>query len=291
MADTDASIIIKKVKKGGHGHHGGAWKIAYADFVTAMMAFFLLLWLISAASPEQKEGIADYFSPPNVTATTSGSGGVMGGRTPAEHGANAAEGATPAKGEESQASLQAPDTEAATGQDSQMDVKSAENRAFHSAAVSIKQAWAEMPDITTESDNLLIEETEDGLDIMIVNQDGRPMFAEGSKYPLEHTRAALAAMAPILERLPNQISISGHTAAGQLYGNPRYGTWELSSDRANTTRAILSEFGLSADRFHSVIGRSTEDPYFPNDPTLAANERVKITVLHTAPPVPLGMKP
>ncbi len=286
MAETDSSIIIKKVKKGAHGHHGGAWKIAYADFVTAMMAFFLLLWLITAASPEQKEGIADYFSPPNISETTSGSGGVLAGTAHDAHGAKTATEAPP-----EHANLQQAGYTSAQGKEAQTDVRSTEDRAFHSAAVSIKQAWDALPEITTMSDNLLIEETEDGLDIMIVNQDGRPMFAEGSKYPLEHTRAALAAMAPILERLPNQISISGHTAAGQLYGNPRYGTWELSSDRANTTRAILSEFGLSADRFHSVVGRSTEDPYFPNDPRLPANERVKVTVLHTAPPVPMGMKP
>lgn len=117
------------------------------------------------------------------------------------------------------------------------------------------------------------------------------MFPEGSKYPFEATRKAIAVIAPILQQLPNQISISGHTAAGSRYENPRYGAWELSSDRANVVRGILSEFGLKEERIDAVTGRATAEPYFPNDPYLAANERIKITLLYESPPVPAGMKP
>jgi chemotaxis protein MotB len=163
--------------------------------------------------------------------------------------------------------------------------------AFHSAAVSIRQAWRAMPEITEISENLLVEETPEGLDIQIVEQGGRRMFPDASKYPNEPTRLAIAVIAPILNKLPNQIRISGHTAGGQTFVNPRYGAWELSSDRANATRSILNEFGLSEDRVHSVVGRAAEEPYFANDPYLAANERVKITVLHSQPPIPLNMKP
>ncbi|WP_417584324.1 flagellar motor protein MotB [Pelagibacterium sp.] len=162
---------------------------------------------------------------------------------------------------------------------------------FSLAAASIEQAWRENPVITTISDNLILEETEEGLNILIADQEGRPMFAEGSKYPYEATRQALASLAPALQRLPNQIRISGHTAAGVAYADPAYGAWELSFDRANTSRQILEEFGLSGSRIEAVAGRADTDPYFANDPYLAANQRIKITVLNNEPPVPVEWAP
>ena len=304
MAGYDQPIIIKKVKKAAHAHHGGAWKIAYADFVTAMMAFFLLLWLISMTTPEQKEGLADYFAPSNVSLSTSGSGGMMGGQALDIDGAKMAGSAVDGMRDitmapESQ-SHGAPNSDSGgrdgvqgeeTAQDgsANAELKAAKDREFHSAAASIRQAWQELPDITSIQDNLLLEVTEEGLDIQIVDQTGRPMFPEGSKYPTEDARQAIAALGPILQKLSNQITISGHTAAGGTYSNPRYGSWELSSDRANVVRSLLGEFGLSDDRISSVIGRSTADPFFPNDPYQAANERIKITVLNEAPPVPADM--
>ena len=117
------------------------------------------------------------------------------------------------------------------------------------------------------------------------------MFPEGSKYPYELTRKAIAAMAPSLQKLPNRIRISGHTAAGGTYDNPRYGPWELSFDRANVARQILQEFGLSGDRIESVIGRGDADPFFPNDPYLSANQRVSILLVFEKPPVPVDLKP
>jgi chemotaxis protein MotB len=304
MAGYDQPIIIKKVKKAAHGHHGGAWKIAYADFVTAMMAFFLLLWLISMTTPEQKEGLADYFAPNNVAPSTSGAGGIMGGTALSTDGAKMA-----GSSQEGQRDIStSPDSTEATseqkgvggrdgltGRDSlsigssQDNLKSTDSQAFHSAAASIRQAWQALPDITEISDNLLLEETEEGLNIQIVDQEGSPMFPEGSKYPTEQARRAIAALGPILQRLSNQITISGHTAAGVVYASPRYGSWELSSDRANIVRVLLGEFGLSDDRVNSVSGRSTADPFFPNDPYQAANERIKITLLNEAPPVPADL--
>ncbi|KFC70643.1 Flagellar motor rotation protein MotB [Devosia sp. LC5] len=293
MADyNNRPIIIKKVKKAAHAHHGGAWKIAYADFVTAMMAFFLLLWLISMTTPEQKQGLADYFAPPNISASTSGSGGVMGGTAMDSTGAQMSGSVASqvnADAPSPQDSAESSAADAASQSRAQDDIKSNQSQAFHSAAASIKQAWQAMPEITEIADNLLVEETPEGLNIQIVDQEGRPMFPEGSKFPFELTRKAIAAIAPILQQLPNQISISGHTAAGGVFSNPRYGPWDLSSDRANVVRSILSEFGLADDRIQAVTGRSTSDPFFPNDPYMAANQRVKITVLYDAPPVPPDM--
>ena len=303
---TDQPIIIKKVKKSAHAHHGGAWKIAYADFVTAMMAFFLLLWLISMTTPEQKKGLADYFAPPNVAISTSGSGGVMGGTALDESGAKMA-GSTLDQQDDASNSPESTEfgstdhgiggRDGMIGSDAQAigssaaDLKSADDQRFHSAAASIRQAWQAMPEIAELADNLLVEETEDGLNIQIVDQEGTPMFPEGSKFPYEYTRAAIAAIAPVLQQLSNQVTITGHTAAGGTYANPRYGSWELSTDRANVVRGILGEFGLSDDRVSSVAGRSSGDPFFPDDPYQAANERIQITVLNQAPPVPSLLAP
>ena len=141
------------------------------------------------------------------------------------------------------------------------------------------------------SDHIIVENTEDGVNIVIADQDGRAMFPEGSKYPYEMTRKSIAAMAPFLEKLPNRIRISGHTASGGTYDNPRYGPWELSFDRANVARQILEEFGVSGDRIESVVGRGDADPFFPNDPYLSANERVAILLINEKPPVPVDLKP
>jgi chemotaxis protein MotB len=306
MANYDQPIIIKKVKKKAHAHHGGAWKIAYADFVTAMMAFFLLMWLISMTTPEQKEGLANYFAPASLSATSSGAGGLLGGTSMDNSGAQMS-GSSADVILETAASPQSSDagttsvhiggparqqgSEPEASSDSEFNLRSLDSQEFHSAAASIKQAWQALPEMTPFMDNLLVEQTEEGLDIQIVDQQGRPMFPEGSKYPLEQTRAAIAAIAPILQQLNAQITISGHTAAGGRYDNPRYGPWELSADRANTVRSTLGEFGLSDDRIKSVVGRAMDEPFFPNDPYMAANERVRITVLQAPPPVPSGLRP
>ncbi|MGV3491216.1 MAG: flagellar motor protein MotB [Devosia sp.] len=296
-------LIVKKIKKAGHGHHGGAWKIAYADFVTAMMAFFLLLWLISMTTPEQKKGLADYFAPPNVSESNSGAGGVMGGQAFSADGAKIAVDSSKDALTAPESSTDGPQLESRGASDdiggspndstraSTVALQSEYNADFHSAAASIRQAWQANPDITTISDNLLVEETQEGLNIQIIDQEGRPMFPEGSKYPYEATRQAIATLAPILEKLSSPIAISGHTAAGASYANPRYGAWDLSTDRANVVRGILGEFGLSDNRLQSITGMAAADPLFPNDPYLAGNGRVEITVKYEAPPVPAGLAP
>lgn len=162
---------------------------------------------------------------------------------------------------------------------------------FSLASATLRQAWQDLPDITNISDNLIVQDLEKGVNIVISDQEGRPMFPEGSKYPYEATRKALAAMAPILAKMPNPIRITGHTAAGDVFPNPRYGKWELSADRANVVRAILEEFGVPTDRFYSVSGRGDVDPFFPNDPYLASNERVSILLVQDKPPVPPTLQP
>jgi chemotaxis protein MotB len=299
-------IVIKKVKKGGHApHHGGAWKIAYADFVTAMMAFFLMLWLISMTTPEQKKGLADYFAPASASESLSGAGGVLAGKSFDSAGAKTTDSdvdetpgvttETPTDGLNtldatlgSQRTIKEGDATRSTA--SPDDISSDLDGEFLAAAASIRQAWQALPNITQIENNLLLEETPEGLNIVIMDQAGRPMFPEGSRYPTEDARKAIAAIAPVLQKLPNQIRVSGHTASGGTYPDPNYGPWELSSDRATTTRKILGEFGVGEDRFKSVDGRAAGDPMFPNDPYLSGNERVEISLIHAAPPVPPGFK-
>lgn len=164
-------------------------------------------------------------------------------------------------------------------------------RQFATAAASLRQAWQELPEITEISKNILMDESEQGLNIQLIDQEGRAMFMDGSKYPVESTRRLLTAMAPVLRKMPNRIAIAGHTTAQGGNTTPAYGIWDLSADRANAVRAILNETGIPNDRFHSVTGRAAQEPLFPNDPFLAANRRISILLMAEEPPLPPGFKP
>ena len=201
-------VVIKKVKKViGGGHHGGAWKVAYADFVTAMMAFFLLMWLINTTSPEQKRGIADYFAPASVSETTSGSGGILGGTALGSDGAKAAgsmsiieemqpEVVDPSEGKTQDASSSALNE---TSTDALREaLQKREEAAFASAAQSLRQALQDMPELAELSKNILIDQTPEGLRIQLVDQEGRAMFPEGSNQPNERARLLLRAVAKVI---------------------------------------------------------------------------------------------
>jgi chemotaxis protein MotB len=305
MAGHAQELIFKKVKKTAHAHHGGAWKIAYADFVTAMMAFFLLLWLISMTTPEQKKGIADYFAPPTVSPSESGAGGVLGGIANANDPGAKLSGTpvdaktftAPANDQQGPLLSVKSGSQALKGPEQNAtdplteDIQSSFDQQFKSAAASIRQAWQAMPQVTEIAQNLRVEETPDGLSIKILDAPGQRMFPDKSKYPIAAVRTALAAMAPILARLPNQIAIAGHTAGGTAFDDPHYGAWELSMDRADQIRQILGDAGLGDDRIASVTGDAAQQPLFVDDPFLAANERVEITVLYEAPSAPPTLVP
>jgi chemotaxis protein MotB len=148
-----------------------------------------------------------------------------------------------------------------------------------------------MPDLAELSKSIMIEETKQGLNIEIADQDGRSMFPDGSRDPYERTRRLIRRMAAPLKALPNRISISGHTSASRQPPRPGYGPWELSADRANAVRQILEAEGVPAWRMFMVAGRAETQPLFPDDPYIAANRRVTITLLDEAPPLPVGFKP
>jgi chemotaxis protein MotB len=163
--------------------------------------------------------------------------------------------------------------------------------AFALASASLRQALQEMPEIAEVSKHVMIEETRQGLNIEIVDQAGRSMFPDGSKEPYERTRRLVQRLAAPLKALPYRISISGHSAASKLPGKPGYGSWDLTADRANAIRSILEEEGVSAANFFMVAGRADTQPLFPDDPFVAANRRVTITLMREAPPLPLTLSP
>jgi chemotaxis protein MotB len=148
-----------------------------------------------------------------------------------------------------------------------------------------------MPEISELSKHIMIEETDTGLNIEIVDQEGRSMFPEGAKEPFDRTRRIIHKLAVPLKALPNRVSITGHTAASRLPPRPGYGPWELSADRANAVRQILEDAGLPTAHVFMISGKADSQPLFPDDPHIAANRRVTITLMREAPPLPLGFKP
>jgi chemotaxis protein MotB len=165
------------------------------------------------------------------------------------------------------------------------------DRGFALASASLRQALNDMPEIAQVSKNIVIEETKEGLNISLIDQDGRAMFAEGAVHPFERTRKVLETIAPVVRRMPNRIMVSGHTSSVRP-GQRRGGSpWELSVGRAASVRDILSSAGIPDERFASVIGKADNDPMFPDNPFLAANRRVTITLVKEAPPLPPGLRP
>lgn len=311
---SESTIIIKKVKKGGHAHHGGAWKIAYADFVTAMMAFFLLMWLISMTTPEQKQGLADYFAPASVSRSNSGAGGVMGGTAFDTDGARMSGSApkvvmtmsTPSSPESPKTKNEKAAQQGAAGENSApMDgaattaaelqnknpIETVQDIALRTAAESLRQALKDMPELAELSKNIMIEETDEGLNISLVDQEGRAMFPPGHAEPYERTRLMLQQVAKIIDPLPNRIAITGHSDAAKMRGNSGYSKWELTADRANATRRILQAAGVPNDRLFQVTGKADTDPLFPEDPYLPANRRISILLMREAPVIPPGFQP
>lgn len=299
---ADQTIIIKRVKKGGHGGgHGGAWKIAYADFVTAMMAFFLLLWLLSSASQEQLEGIADYFTPTVATLSKSGSGKILGGTTVAAEGSQedtlgrptvvmdlppprAGKGGdsmkdAPAEGEGQDSSADEP-SETDAEAEAEAARKKAEEEQFQKAADELQEAMETLPEFQQLAESLIIDNTPEGLRIQIADQDGLAMFPSGSAIMYEHTERVLGLVSKVIIAMPQEISITGHTdsvpftSRGQEYTN-----WELSADRANSARRLLLSTGIPEPRLSHVVGKAATDPLLVDDPTHSRNRRLSIIML------------
>jgi chemotaxis protein MotB len=285
MDKSTQPIIIKKIKKAAHGHHGGAWKIAYADFVTAMMAFFLLMWLISMTTQEQKVGLAEYFAPAALSPSNSGAGGLLMGNALDKSGNKSSAPRDAAKGTIGQddgarrtalgRASERETTHSGAGLQSQL-----------SAAASIRQALQNQPEVSELSRNIVIEPTREGLNVSLQDEYGRAMFPEGSVQPYDRTKQVLKALAPTLRRLPNRLAVTGHTAAARPGSVGATDPWSLTAGRALAVREILTGAGFPSDRFASVTGRADTDPVFPDNPYSPPNRRVSILLLNEEPPLP-----
>ncbi len=294
--DDNARPIIIKKKKGGHDeHHGGQWKVAYADFVTAMMAFFLMMWLLNATTEEQRDGIADYFSPTSVSRSTSGGGGMLAGRTVAKDGALVHDRAPmgvniklpPAE------NLDTPNQDGEKAREpSEEDIRrelvEKEKERFEKAAEKLRQAIEASPDLRELKDQLRIDQTPEGLRIQIIDKLNSSMFASGSAKPNPAARKLLARIGQAIVNMPNDVSIKGHTDAIPYSSDSGYTNWELSADRANASRRVLLDAGLQPERLAEVVGRADQDLLLPEDPTNPKNRRISVILLREQPLVPPG---
>ena len=269
-------IIIKRVKKGGHAAHGGAWKIAYADFVTAMMAFFLLMWLLGSTTEGDKKGLADYFGAPLKVA--------MGG------GSGSGDSSSVVKGGGSDLTRQ-------NGQVRQGDVE-AQRKAMQLKALKAEQRRAEVArlealkkkveDVIAANSKLAalksqirLEMTRDGLRIQIVDEQSRPMFDSGSAVVKPYMRELLREIGGVLAEVPNRLTLEGHTDAQPFgTGERGYSNWELSSDRANASRRELGAGGLPEARVLLVQGLASSVLFDPADPASPANRRISVIVMN-----------
>jgi chemotaxis protein MotB len=278
-------VINKKVKKGGdHGHHGGAWKVAYADFVTAMMAFFLLLWLLSSTTVEQKAGIGDYFTPTtSFQVGESGAGGILGGQTLSDSGAKIGEGGTPSVVVEL-----TPPSKKATEKDIEELAAEREQESFEEAIEALNKAITDSPELSDLQDNIQVDMTSEGMRIQIVDREGGALFESGSAQMTNRTHELLKQIGKVIAELPNDISISGHTDASP-FSRGDYSNWELSSDRANASRRELVSSGIDITRIVQVIGKADQEPLIEEDPFLPENRRVSIVLKRTSAVLPPGL--
>lgn len=297
MSDDIAPIIIKKVKKGGHGAHGGAWKVAYADFVTAMMAFFLLLWLLNVTTTEQKEGLADYFAPTAASLSQSGAGGIMGGTSMQTEGAQVSNLGVPSVVSSIKPPEQGRKNEGAEAEKTREleeaelleKLRKIEEMSFEQAREQIRQAINKDPELSGLKDHIIIDMTPEGLRIQIVDQFNESMFESGSAQITPRIRSLVSMIAKSIEELPNSLSISGHTDSASFNGGD-YTNWELSSDRANASRRALLDAGLDPERIEKVAGLADTDPLIADDPSNPGNRRISIILLRETPVLPANLK-
>lgn len=304
--NSERPIIIKKIEEEGHGgHHGGAWKVAYADFVTAMMAFFLLLWILNSVQEESLEGIADYFTPTMVPQAGIGGDGLLDGGTIGPDGTlNSSESpfltiATPRFGQDDpgldptvEESSENPNdkktvvieyqaTEATTDESEIQKILDQINTSkLENVESQIKQAIRSIPELEPLLPNVLFEETPEGLRIQIVDKNEKDMFPSGSTKMYSEMQQLVSLVGQATSSLENEIIITGHTDAVPYTNKNNYGNWELSADRANATRRVLVATGVKNSRIARVSGVAEHDPLVVDDPFDPSNRRISIVLMY-----------
>ena len=291
-ADKNASrpIYVTRKKVVAGGHHGGAWKVAYADFVTAMMAFFLVMWLVASVSKEQRAAIFDYFKNPSMEQGTApkpaqGQNGPGGASTAAINlrGGMDAPRAQQTMGTGSAMMAQSqPSLDSVTAKPTPQEIaeEEAERGKLETLKQDLQEAIARSAALEPFKDQLLIDITPEGLRIQIVDARNRAMFDLGSSQLKDYTRSILVELAKYLNDVPNAVSLSGHTDTTPYTGNQRgYSNWELSADRANAARRALLQGGLSESKIARVVGLSSAVLFDKNEPVSPVNRRISIIVM------------
>jgi len=302
---AEQSIIIKRVKKVGGAAHGGAWKVAYADFVTAMMAFFLLLWLLNAVTEEQLTGISNYFAPTMASQSKSGAGGILGGQVmwPESLMANSSSASlvqhmppsSIGPGGEDLTSAATEPLEGMNEKDFKEKMAEREQEKFDKAKEMLENAIKGIPELKAYQGSMLVDNTTEGLRIQLTDQEGLAMFPSGSSAMFGYTRAMLDMVSRVVNQLPNKVSISGYTDAVPFRDPSGYTNWELSADRALASRRMLVAAGVPEARIDRVVGKADTDPLVKDDPKAPRNRRISIILLRendlTPPPaLPTGGK-
>lgn len=304
-------VIIKKIikKSGEEEAQHGAWKIAYADFVTAMMAFFLLMWLVSMVSDEGRDGIARYFTPIPNDSNDGGAGGIMGGTSISSPGflqdasstltLSATNSGQNADNRGARSPTYSPNDKTKEKKkdeffseynmnpvtkeprEDQIDqfILDKENRAFEETQKQLLQAIDELPELKALKDSFIIEQTPEGLRIQIVDQKKISMFPSGGANMFRHTYVLLSAITKVIKKLDNKISISGHTDSELFSNSDFYNNWELSADRANASRRVIIENGFPETRIDYVAAKGANEPLDPKDPKAEKNRRISIVLL------------
>ena len=274
---------MAKKKREVHGGHG--WFVTFADLMALLVAFYVMLIAFSTQDSAKMQIVAGSMRDAFGVQQNVRYSGII-----------EIDGLPTRPKVKNVAKINPSDSSATPGPDEKDHDKVFETRlkkdsAFALASASLRQALQDMPEIAEISKNIMMEETEDGLNIEIVDQDGRSMFPEGSKNPYERTRRLVQTLAKQFKAMPYRLSISGHSAAVRTPPRPGYGPWDLSADRANAIRQILEEAGVPSSHLYMVAGRADTQPLFPDDPYMAANRRVTVTLMREAPPVPVNLKP
>lgn len=274
---------MSKKKRGGHaGGHG--WFVTFADLMALLMSFFVMLVAFSTQDQNKLKVVAGSMREAFGVQTSRYSGIIESDGLPTRPKMKNAAHIPP----DEASNTPTPDQE---DKNKTAGARMKTDREFALASASLRQALQDMPEITEMSKNIMFEETKEGLNLEIVDQDGRSMFAEGSKQPLERTRRLIQRLAAPLRATPLRVSIVGHTSASFVPSRSGYDAFDLSSDRANAVRQILEQEGLPTAHVFAVSGKADSQPLFPDDPMLAANRRVTITLMREDPPLPPNLKP
>lgn len=269
-------IIIKRIKKVSGGHHGGAWKIAYADFVTAMMAFFLLMWLLGSTTQGDKEGIAEYFKTPLKIALAGGAGSGDSSSIIKGGGEDLSRRMGQVKRGDIEEIKRAINLEAAQAERQRLELEQ-----FKNLKKKIEQVIEANPSLINFKKQLLLDITTDGLRIQIIDEKNRPMFSIGKAELQSYTKEILHEIGKMLNDVPNKISLSGHTDATPYpAGEKSYSNWELSADRANASRRELIAGGMDANKVLRVVGLSSAVLFDKEDPFNPFNRRISIIVMN-----------